>query len=99
MLLSASALPRECCAPRAHVGHTVRQVQDCNSLNGLLHNGKRTEEAVLKDEDFITFGGAADTEMNQAPAPTAIKSIYEYRAYIPESAPPSLSQSQSLSGF
>ena len=74
-------------------------MRDLNSLNGLLHNGIRTEEAVLKHEDLITFGGAADTEMNQAPAPAAIPSIYEYRAYIPESAPVLAHQSQSLSGF
>jgi len=76
-------------------------VRDLKSLNGLLHNGIRTEEAVLKHEDLITFGGAADTEMNQAPAPTAIKSIYEYRASIPDSAPVLAPgpQSQSLGGF
>ncbi len=76
-------------------------MRDLKSLNGLLHNGIRTEEAVLKDQDLITFGGAADTEMNQAPAPSAIKSIYEYRASIPDSAPVLAPgpQSQSLGGF
>jgi hypothetical protein len=90
------------CAPlSALTGHTAHQVRDLNSLNGLLHNGIRTEEAVLEDQDLITFGGAADTEMNQAPAPKAIKSIYEYRVYIPQSAPELAPgpQSQSLGGF
>jgi len=62
------------------------------STNGLLRNGTRINVAVLEDGDLITFGGARGTGLNQAPAPTAERSIYEY-CFSSDASPPTQSQS------
>ena len=67
------------------------RVRDLKSMNGLQVNGVRVQDALLRSDDVLTFGGASKCEVGAQPSSRLIKSIWQFKVTGMPAGPQALS--------